>query len=161
MDQGTPESRPRTLWPHRELQTHSSRCVGSTRHPRPHHTQFSHRAAPPHRAIRPQPTDRRGNHVFPVPNVPTTLRLKGNSTVDAGVHSNERVMSLASRVASRNPTTWLRTGVSLGTGPHFVLKMQKMLHASRGPCGDRVPRGCRSGVARESPGISEIARAIR
>jgi len=34
-------------------------------------------------------------------------------------------MSPASRVASRNPMTWLRTGVSMGTGPRFVLKCRK------------------------------------
>jgi len=45
--------------------------------------------------------------------------------VDVGVHSNERVMSPASRVESHNLVVWLRTGVSSGNQPTNILKSRK------------------------------------
>jgi len=64
-------------------------------------------------------------HVPSVSNVSPTLRLTGHPAVDVDIHSSGRVMSPASRVASHNAMTWLRTGVSSGNWPMFVTKSRK------------------------------------
>jgi len=56
--------------------------------------------------------------------------------VTVGVHSNERVMSPASRVASRDPATWLRTGVSSGNRPTSDAKItENTARYPEGPAG--------------------------
>ena len=44
-------------------------------------------------------------------------------------------VSPASRVASCDPTTWLRTGVSSGTGPRLLLKSRKYRAHLEDPAG--------------------------
>jgi len=48
-------------------------------------------------------------------------------------------MSPALRVGSHAPVVCLQTGVSSENQLMFITKKQKIPHASRGPCGDRVP----------------------
>jgi len=73
-----------------------------------------------------------------------------------------QVMSPASRVANQGSMVWLRTGVSSGNRPMFGTKMQKIpLAFWRVPAWTEYLEECRSGVAWESLGISEIAQQIR
>src|SRR5712675_2911203 len=93
-------------------------------------------------------------------NQPPSLLL--DPLVDVGIHSNKRVMSLASRVVNHGSMVWLWTGVSSGNWPMFGTKMQKIpLALWRVPVWTEYLEECHSGAARESLGISEIAQQIR
>src|SRR5712671_5272206 len=125
LDRGPAKPHPQALRPHRKFQVYPSGCLSSPRHSWPHGPRLHHRTTSPHRAIQSSPTNHRGGRASPTPNVPTTLCLRSHPTVDVGIHSSERVMSPASRVASHNSMAWLQTGVSSGNWPMFVTKSRK------------------------------------
>src|SRR5712671_6191370 len=97
-----------------------------SRDQRPHSSRFYCNPAPHHRAIWALPTNRRGSRAS---------RTRSPLLVDMGVHTSERVMSLAPGVGSHTSVVCLWTGVSSENWPMFDTKSRKCHAPLEGPVG--------------------------